>query len=53
MASVAVMLNSHSVTLPMPLEPAFHMDSGNMKSWGHSSAQESVNDASNTELYPR
>jgi hypothetical protein len=24
-----------------------------MKSWGHSSAQESVNDASNTELYPR
>ncbi|KAK2398471.1 putative receptor protein kinase [Trifolium repens] len=53
MASVVVMLNSHSVTLPMPLEPAFHMDSGDMKSWGHSSAQESVNDASNTELYPR
>ncbi|WJX15826.1 hypothetical protein P8452_05926 [Trifolium repens] len=53
MASVVVMLNSHSVTLPMPLEPAFHMDSGDMKSWGHSSAQESVNHASNTELYPR
>ncbi|GAU15359.1 hypothetical protein TSUD_04280 [Trifolium subterraneum] len=56
MASVVVMLNSHSVTLPIPLEPAFHMDSGNfqdIKSWGHSSAQESVNEASNTELYPR
>ncbi|CAJ2675520.1 unnamed protein product [Trifolium pratense] len=56
MASVVVMLNSHSVTLPMPLEPAFHMDCGNsedMKSWGHNSAQESLNHASNTELYPR
>ena len=56
MATVVVMLNSDSVTLPMPLEPAFHMDSRNlqdMKSWGHSSAQESVNGASNTELYPR
>jgi hypothetical protein len=52
MASVVVMLNSDSVTLPMPLEPAFHMD-GSMKSWGHSSTQESVNGASNTELYPR
>jgi len=56
MATVVVMLNSDSVTLPMPLEPAFHMDSRNlqdMKSWGNSSAQESVNGASNTELYPR
>ncbi|CAL5205963.1 unnamed protein product [Lathyrus oleraceus] len=56
MNSVVVMLNSHSITLPMPLEPAFHMDVRNLqdiKSRGHSSAQESINEISNTELYPR
>jgi hypothetical protein len=56
MASVVVMLNSDSVTLPMPLEPAFHMDSRNfedMKSLSDSSAKESVNGASNTEPFPR
>ncbi|KAI5393057.1 cysteine-rich receptor-like protein kinase 44 isoform X1 [Lathyrus oleraceus] len=56
MASVVVMLNSHSITLPIPLEPAFHMDVRNfqdIKSWGHSSIQESVNETSITELYPR
>ncbi|XP_058725223.1 cysteine-rich receptor-like protein kinase 10 isoform X3 [Vicia villosa] len=56
MTSVVVMLNSDSVTLPIPLEPAFHMDNRNfqdIKSWGHSSAQESVNETSITELYPR
>lgn len=56
MNSVVVMLNSHSITLPMPLEPAFHMDVRSfqdIKSRGHSSAQESINGISNTELYPR
>jgi len=53
MASVVVTLNSHSVTLPMPLQPAFHIGPQDMKSSGHSSAQESVNGASNTELFPR
>ncbi|CAL5205962.1 unnamed protein product [Lathyrus oleraceus] len=56
MASVIVMLNSHSITLPVPSEPAFYMDSRNSQdiiSWGHNLAQESINEVSNTELYPR
>ncbi|KEH40073.1 cysteine-rich receptor-kinase-like protein [Medicago truncatula] len=54
MASVVVMLNSDSVTLPMPLEPAFHMDWSDFQDTNPpSSAQElSVNGASNTELFP-
>jgi len=49
MASVVVMLNSDSVTLPMPLEPAFHMDWSNFQDTNPpSSAQElSVIGASN------
>ena len=53
MASVVVTLNSPSVTLPIPLQPAFHIGPQDMKSSGHNSAQESVNGASNTELFPR
>lgn len=59
MASVVVMLNSYSVSLPIPSEPAFHMESvtGNLldtKSWDYSAeAQESVNGASITETFPR
>ncbi|XP_068487671.1 cysteine-rich receptor-like protein kinase 10 isoform X2 [Phaseolus vulgaris] len=68
MANVALMLNSCSITLPVPKKPAFFIDSAtgslpNM-SWEDSwptrgtqssgrSAQESVNEASITELYPR
>ncbi|XP_058725198.1 cysteine-rich receptor-like protein kinase 29 isoform X2 [Vicia villosa] len=51
MNSVVVMLNSPSVTLPIPSEPAFHMDVQNFQDI--SSAQESINEMSNTELYPR
>ncbi|AES59550.2 cysteine-rich receptor-like protein kinase 26 [Medicago truncatula] len=45
MASIVVMLNSDSVTLPMPFE--------DLKSLSDSSAKESVNGASNTEPFPR
>ncbi|XP_058725225.1 cysteine-rich receptor-like protein kinase 44 [Vicia villosa] len=51
MNSVVVMLNSPSVTLHIPSEPAFHMDVQNFQDI--SSAQESINEISNTELYPR
>ncbi|KAK7343543.1 hypothetical protein VNO77_12353 [Canavalia gladiata] len=63
MASVVLVLNSHSLTLPVPLEPAFYVDSrtGNVldmqlyesSSGATRSAEESVNEASITELYPR
>ncbi|KAL9297002.1 hypothetical protein ACSQ67_022898 [Phaseolus vulgaris] len=68
MANVAFMLNSCSITLPVPKKPAFLIDSAsgslpNMSSedsWATKgtqssgiSAQESVNGASITELYPR
>ncbi|KAK7374326.1 hypothetical protein VNO80_07754 [Phaseolus coccineus] len=68
MANVALMLNSCSITLPVPKKPAFFIDSatGNLPnvSWEDSwatkwtqssgrSAQESANEASITELYPR
>lgn len=63
MASVVVMLNSPTVTLAVPMRPAFSMSS----SWHHDasrdvdttrssekrSTQSSQNDASITELYPR
>nr|KYP64257.1 Cysteine-rich receptor-like protein kinase 29 [Cajanus cajan] len=69
MANIALMLNSCSITLPVPSKPAFFMDSAatslpNM-SWGVNSGttissqsttksiQESANEASITELYPR
>ncbi|XP_027364925.1 putative receptor-like protein kinase At4g00960 isoform X1 [Abrus precatorius] len=64
MASVALMLNSNSLTLPVPSEPAFVVDSRtgsvpDMLSSEHNSRetnrsiQESVNEASITEPYPR
>lgn len=59
MASIVLMLNSHSLTLSRPSEPAFYVDSGagdfqdTMQSWESSSVQESVNEASITEPYPR
>lgn len=58
MASVVLMLNSYSVTLPVPTEPAFYVDSRtenlpDMQSWEYSSTQGSVNEASITELHAR
>ncbi|RDX96000.1 Cysteine-rich receptor-like protein kinase 29, partial [Mucuna pruriens] len=69
MASVVHMLNSHDLTLPLPSEPAFYVDSRTenlpeMQLWAFNSgmttsehltrlAQESVNEASITEPYPR
>jgi len=68
MANVALMLNSSSITIPLPKRPAFFIDTAtgtlpNM-SWEDSwatkstqstgrSAQNSVNEASITELHPR
>ncbi|KAK7269960.1 hypothetical protein RIF29_22783 [Crotalaria pallida] len=71
MGTVVLMLNSYSVTLAVPSEPAFFVDSRTgflpeMQSWEYnsratrssestnrSSDQGSINEASNTELYPR
>ncbi|CAL0320710.1 unnamed protein product [Lupinus luteus] len=66
MASVVLMLNSNSVALPVPLEPAFFvgtrtgntynsrtMSSTESNQSRNISAQESVNEASITEPYPR
>ena len=69
MASVVLMLNSYSITLPIPSEPAFFMNSGTESNiclqWEHdsrltesnqsksSSIQASINDVSITELSPR
>ncbi|KAK7280222.1 hypothetical protein RJT34_25284 [Clitoria ternatea] len=70
MASILLMLNSYSLSLPRPLEPAFFMDSrtrslSDIQSSEYNSreirtsestnksTQESVNEASITELYPR
>ncbi|KAL4593750.1 hypothetical protein ACB092_M014800 [Castanea dentata] len=68
-ASVLLMLNSYSITLPIPLEPAFFINSGiesNIRlQWGNdsrvtesnqsksSSVQASINEVSITELSPR
>ncbi|KAK7390995.1 hypothetical protein VNO78_19266 [Psophocarpus tetragonolobus] len=69
MASVVLVLNSHSLTLPLPSEPAFYVDSRtgnlpNMQLWEFTSrsttrsnnirsTHESINEASITEPYPR
>ncbi|XP_027937066.1 putative receptor-like protein kinase At4g00960 [Vigna unguiculata] len=69
MATVMLMLSSYSLSLPIPSEPAFYAHSTTRSlpatmSWGHSSrattnestnksAQESENENSITELYPR
>ena len=68
MASVVLMLNSYSITLPIPSEPAFFMNSGTESNiclqWEHdsrvaelnqsksSSIQASINEVSITELSP-
>ncbi|XP_020224118.1 putative receptor-like protein kinase At4g00960 [Cajanus cajan] len=68
MATIMLMLNSYSLSLPIPAEPAFYMNSRSlpdMQSWEYNSretgssepiiksAQESENEASISELYPR
>ncbi|KAL9317349.1 hypothetical protein ACSQ67_013866 [Phaseolus vulgaris] len=70
MANIVLMLNSYSLSLPIPAEPAFYMNSRTRslpetQSWEYNSretesneailksAQESENEASITELYPR
>ncbi|KAM4114002.1 hypothetical protein ACJW30_04G037600 [Castanea mollissima] len=69
MTSILLMLNSYSITLPIPLEPAFFMNSGiesNIRlQWDNdsrvtepnqsksSSVQASINEVSITELSPR
>ncbi|XP_014512474.1 putative receptor-like protein kinase At4g00960 isoform X1 [Vigna radiata var. radiata] len=70
MANIILMLNSHSLSLPIPAEPAFYVNSRTrslpeMQSWEYNSretgssepilksVQESENEASITELYPR
>ncbi|KAL4632487.1 hypothetical protein ACB092_04G054600 [Castanea dentata] len=69
MASVLLMLNSYSITLPIPLEPAFFINSGIESNihlqWGNDSrvtesnqskssfVQASINEVSITELSPR
>ncbi|KAL2330233.1 hypothetical protein Fmac_017814 [Flemingia macrophylla] len=69
MANVVLMLNSCSITLPVPSKPAFFIDSATTSlsnmSWDVNSSttrssqsiikstQESINEASVTELYPR
>ncbi|XP_058725227.1 cysteine-rich receptor-like protein kinase 44 [Vicia villosa] len=60
MASVVLMLNSHSLSLPRPSEPAFYVGSGAvdfqnimMQSSEYNSGQESINQVSITEPYPR
>uniref|UniRef100_A0A2P2QKY3 Uncharacterized protein n=1 Tax=Rhizophora mucronata TaxID=61149 RepID=A0A2P2QKY3_RHIMU len=54
MNSVVLMLNSHSVTLPVPSKPAYFMDS-NIASDMSVSLQSKVerNEDSITELHPR
>ncbi|XP_068489823.1 cysteine-rich receptor-like protein kinase 10 isoform X3 [Phaseolus vulgaris] len=70
MANIVLMLNSYSLSLPIPAEPAFYMNSRTrslpeMQSWEYNSrepgsseaifksVQESENEASISELYPR
>lgn len=59
MASIVLMLNSYSVTLPIPKEPALFVrskDNGNTIGSDHSSNKStkcSVNETSLSELHPR
>ena len=61
MASVVLMLNSFSVTLPVPSEPAFFMRSNtdpempllNENSSSTRASQHSANDVSMSEMVPR
>ncbi|XP_030491295.2 cysteine-rich receptor-like protein kinase 44 [Cannabis sativa] len=51
MNAIVLMLNSNSLSLPLPSEPAFFMRN-NTKSSNHSKG-ESINEASSTEPFPR
>jgi len=56
MATIVLMLNNYSaVTLPLPNQPAFLLQSKTMpnKAVDNSSVSLSVNEASFTEIYPR
>ncbi|KAK8467434.1 hypothetical protein PHAVU_007G050200 [Phaseolus vulgaris] len=54
MASVALMLNSHSVTLPLPSKPAFSIDSTSLSVIQSNEPNiQSVNEASITEPFAR
>lgn len=54
MASVALMLNSYSVTLPLPSKPAFFLHSKKESNPSTSkSVSMSVDEGSITEVYPR
>ena len=62
MAAVALMLNSYSLTLSIPSKPAYFYGSGtrslqDMDLWagniGSTTSGESINQASNTDPYPR
>ncbi|CAI0407082.1 unnamed protein product [Linum tenue] len=59
MAAVALMLCSHSVTLPLPSKPAFFLHTGNSNSTGGGSSSSgeahsfSRNEVSLSEFYPR
>lgn len=60
MGSVVLMFSSHSITLPVPIRPAFLMHgnddrSRNRADQGHGSCsvQRSINEASISELDPR
>ena len=59
MTSVVLMLNSYSITLAIPSEPAYVVDSRTKSLPEHNSSEltnkstQSVNEVSITELYPR
>ena len=58
MATIMLMLDSYSLSLPIPAKPAFYMNSRTRSVPGSSesiikSAQESENEVSITELYAR
>jgi hypothetical protein len=54
MASIVLMLNSHSITLSVPSRPAFFMHTTAESDMSSSrSFQASTNEASISELYPR
>ncbi|KAF9588314.1 hypothetical protein IFM89_008731 [Coptis chinensis] len=55
MASVVLMLNSYSVTLPLPTAPAWTTEEhgGNINNSSQSILPQSINEALMTELYPR
>ena len=59
MNSIVLMLNSHSLSLPVPSQPAFFMHGSRSdmslasNSYSGESVQPSINEATISELYPR